>query len=489
MNDDLPPAGPPRGGPPQRGDLTPNSGSAPLRGDLTRGPIFKTLALFSLPVLLGNVLQSLNASVNTVWIGRLLGEDALAATSSSNIVMFLVFAAIFGISMATTIHVGMYFGARNLEQMRKSFGAGLGLCVMLSAAIALIGWIFAPDLLDLLNLPGTSRHFALDYLRVIFLVLPGMTLSVLVSSAMRGCGDSRTPLYFQILTVILDIGLNPLFIAGIGPFPKLGIVGAAVATAIATLTGLSGLMAWIYWRDLPIRLKGRELAFLWPAREELKYLVMKGVPMGLQMLVISGAGVIMIGLINKEGIDYAAGYGALLQLWNYIQMPGLAISAAVGAMVAQHIGARREARVDKISWSGAGANIAITLALVALMLVFGRPLLTLFLGSDSPAIPVSLHIQNLAIWTYIPFGVTIVLFGTLRSYGAVLIQIAILFTAMYGVRLGAYALLYPRLGPDALWWSLNISSLATLALTLLAYFYGNWRSVMRDRIAIEMQPA
>ncbi len=170
-------------------------------------------------------------------------------------------------------------------------------------------------------------------------------------------------------------------------------------------------------------------------------------------------------------------------------MPGLAISAAVGAMVAQHIGARREARVDKISWSGAGANIAITLALVALMLVFGRPLLTLFLGSDSPAIPVSLHIQNLAIWTYIPFGVTIVLFGTLRSYGAVLIQIVILFTAMYGVRLGAYALLYPRLGPDALWWSLNISSLATLALTLLAYFYGNWRSVMRDRIAIEMQPA
>ena len=455
----------------------------PQRGDLTQGPLFKTLALFSLPVLLGNVLQSLNASVNTVWIGRLLGEDALAATSSSNIVMFLVFAAIFGISMATTIHVGMYFGARNIDQMRKSFGAGLGLCLMLSAAIALLGWIGAPALLDLLNLPGSSRHFALDYLRVIFLVLPGMTLTVLVSSAMRGCGDSRTPLYFQILTVILDIGLNPLFIAGIGPFPKLGIIGAAVATAIATLTGLAGLMGWIYWRDLPIRLKGRELAYLWPARDELAYLIMKGVPMGFQMLVISGAGVIMIGLINQEGIDYAAGYGALLQLWNYIQMPGLAISAAVGAMVAQHIGARREARVDAINWSGAGANILITLTLVALMLLFGRPLLALFLGSDSPAIPVSLHIQNMAIWTYVPFGVTIVLFGTLRSYGVVMVQIAILFTAMYAVRLGAYVLLYPRLGPDALWWSLNISSVATLALTLLAYFNGGWRAQMHARIA------
>ncbi len=338
MTEDIPPAPPQRAG-------------APQRGDLTQGPLFKTLVLFSLPVLLGNILQSLNASVNTVWIGRLLGEDALAATSSSNIVMFLVFAAIFGISMATTVHVGRYFGAHNIDAMRKTFGAGLGLCLMLSAGIALIGWILAPNLLGLLNLPGTSQHFALDYLRVIFLVLPGMTLTVLVSSAMRGCGDSRTPLYFQILTVILDIGLNPLFIAGIGPFPKLGIIGAAIATAIATLTGLAGLMGWIYWRDLPIRLKGRELAYLWPAREELKYLIMKGVPMGFQMLVISGAGVIMIGLINKEGIDYAAGYGALLQLWNYIQMPGLAISAAVSAMVAQHIGARREARVDPITWA------------------------------------------------------------------------------------------------------------------------------------------
>ena len=464
---------------------SPPSGTPTARpsGDLTQGPLFKTLVLFSLPVLFGNVLQSLNGSVNTVWIGRLLGEDALAATSSSNIVMFLVFAAIFGISMATTVHVGRYFGARNLDAMRRSFGAGLGLCLMLSAAIAVLGWIGAPALLDLLNLPGSSRHFALDYLRVIFLIVPGMTLTVLVSSAMRGCGDSRTPLYFQILAVVLDIGLNPLLIAGIGPFPQLGIVGAAVATGIATLTSLAGLIGWIYWRDLPIRLKGRELAYLWPAREELAFLVTKGVPMGLQMLVISGAGVITIGLINREGLNYAAGYGALLQLWNYIQMPGLAISAAVSAMVAQHIGARREARVDAISWAGAGANTVITLVLVGLILLFGRPLLALFLGADSPAIAVSLHIQQLAIWTYVPFGVMIVLFGTLRSYGVVLSQIAILFTALYGVRLGTYALLYPRIGPDALWYSLLVGSAVSLTLTLLVYRFGGWRKIMAARIA------
>ena len=454
----------------------------PLRGDLTQGPLIKTLALFALPVLLGNVLQSLNGSVNSIWIGRLLGEDALAATATSNIVMFLVFAAIFGISMATTVHVGQNFGARNFAAMRRSFGAGLGLCLMLSALISALGWIGAPRLLDLLSLPGQARGLALDYLRVIFLVMPAMTLTVLVSSAMRGAGDAQTPFYFQILVVLLDIAFNPLLIAGIGPFPKLGIVGAAVATAIATLTGLIGLLGWIYWRDLPIRLKGRELRYLWPVREERSYLITKGVPMGFQLLVISGAGVIMIGLINREGLNFAAGYGALLQLWNYIQMPALAISAAVSAMVAQHIGARREGRVDAISFAGAGANIAITAVLVTIMLLFGRPLLALFLGADSPAIPISLHIQSLAIWTYLPFGVMIVLFGTLRSYGVVLTQIAILFTAMYVVRLSAYALLYPRLGPDALWYSLIISSVTSLVLTLLVYFYGGWRKVVAAQL-------
>jgi len=472
MSDDLPSAAPPRGGPPQRGDLT-------------QGPIFKTLALFALPVLLGNVLQSLNASINTVWVGRLLGEDALAATASSNIVMFLVFGAIFGISMATTVHVGQNFGARNFDQMRKSFGAGLGLCVMLSAAIAVLGWIGAPALLHRMNVPGPSYHFALEYLRVIFLVIPSMTVTVLVTSAMRGCGDSRSPLYFQILTIVLDITLNPLFIAGVGPFPKLGIVGAAVATAIATLTGLTGLMGWLYWRDLPIRLKGRELRYLWPAADELKYFVLKGFPMGLQMLIISGAGVIMLSLINKEGTNFAAGYGVLLQLWNYIQMPGLALSAAVGAMVAQHIGARCEARVDRISWAGAAANTALTLVLVALMLIFATPLLTLFLGNGSPAIPVAQHIQHMAIWTYVPFGVTIVLFGSLRSYGAVLVQILVLLASMYGVRLGVYYALYPRIGPDALWWSLTISSVVSMGLTLLAYYRHPWRAKMLARVAEE----
>lgn len=452
------------------------------RGDLTSGPIRRTLVLFALPTLLGNVMQSLNASINTVWIGRLLGEAALTATANSNIVMFLIFAAVFGLSMATTVRVGQNFGARNLDAARRSFGTGIGLCIAVSLSVALLGWLLAPQLLALLSPPAASQALALTYLRVIFLVIPGMTLTVMIAMGIRGSGDSRTPLYFQVLTAVLDVALNPLLIAGIGPFPRMGIAGAAVATAIATLIGLGGLIGWIYWRDLPLRLRGRELRYLIPDRGELRFIVGKGLPMGAQMLVISGAGLIFIGLVNREGLTTAAAYGALLQIWNYIQMPSLAMGAAVSAMVAQHIGARREDRVDRIAIDGAVVNFAMTGALVILLLAFDEAALKLFLGSASPSIAVARHIQWLSIWSYLPFGITIVLFGTLRAYGVVLPPILVLLGSMYAVRLGFYWLAYPGMGSDALWISFSVGSLASLAMALFAYTRGGWRRAMKQRI-------
>ena len=452
------------------------------RGDLTSGPIRRTLILFALPTLLGNVLQSLNASINTVWIGQLLGEAALAATTNSNIVMFLVFAAVFGLSMATTVRVGQHFGARNLDAARRSFGTGIGLCLIVSLVVAVLGWLGAPQLLALMKVPEASGALALTYLRVIFLIIPGMTLTTMISMGMRGSGDARTPLYFQILAAVLDVVFNPLLIAGIGPFPKLGIAGAAIATAVATLTGLAGMIGWIYWKDLPLRLRGAELRYLIPAREELSFIVGKGLPMGAQMLVISGAGLIMLGLVNREGLSTTAAYGALLQIWNYIQMPSLAIGAAVSAMVAQHIGAGREDRVDRIGIDGAVSNLIMTGVLIALLLAFDEPALRLFLGDGSASVAMARHIQWLSIWSFLPFGVTIVLFGTLRAYGVVLTPILVLLGSMYAARLGFYWLAYPALGTDALWLSFNVGSVASMALTLLAYGTGAWRVTMRERI-------
>lgn len=462
--------------------VAPTTPSA-LRGDLTQGPLLRTLMLFALPQLVGNVLQSLNGSINAIWVGQLLGDGALAATANANIIMFLLFALVFGFGMAATVKIGQAWGRKDIPGARRALGTALGLTGGIALVTTVGGMVFAPQLLDLLATPGAARGEALAYLRVVFIANPMATITTMIAMGLRGAGDAATPLRFLILTVVLDVILNPLLILGFGPIPPLGIAGSAWATVLASSVGLIGLLGWIYAKDLPLRLRGAELRWLKPHRAELGFILSKGLPMGAQMLIISGAGVIMIGLVNREGIVMAAAYGALLQVWNYIGMPAMAIGGAVSAMVAQHIGAAREERVDAIGWAGSLANLAMTGALIAVLVPFDRPVLELFLGSASAAVPAALHIQDLAIWTYLPFGITIVLFGTLRAYGVIYAQLAVLLVSMYAVRLGAYWVLYPRLGADALWYSFVISSVLSMLLTVAIYYYAPWRKRMLARIA------
>ncbi len=462
-------------------DASPKAG--PLRGDLTQGPLTRTLLVFALPQLVGNVMQSLNGSINAIWVGQLLGDQALAATANANTLMFLLFALVFGFGMAATVRIGQAWGAKDIVTARRVLGSALGLTGGISLLMMVGGILYAHVLLDWLATPGGARAQALDYLRVVFIANPLATMTTMIAMGLRGAGDAGTPLRFMILTTLLDVALNPLLILGIGPFPALGIAGSAWAMVIATAIGLIAMLVWIYAKDLPPRLRGAELGWLRPRGAETRYLLLRGLPMGAQMLVISGAGVIMIGLVNREGIVTAAAYGALLQIWNYIGMPAMAIGGAVSAMSAQHIGAAREDRIDAISRTGSLANLAMTGVMIAALVPFDRPVLELFLGAGSPSVEAALHIQNLAIWTYLPFGVTIVLFGTLRAYGVIYAQLVVLLAAMYGVRLGAYYLLYPGFGADALWYSYLLSSIASLALTLAVYFYAPWRKLMLARAA------
>jgi putative MATE family efflux protein len=443
--------------------------------DLTSGPIGTTLLAFALPTLGSNVLQSLNGSINTIWVGRFLGEEALAATSNANIIMFLMFGAVFGFGMAATILVGQSWGRRDVAAARRAFGSAIGLVLAASVVVGALGWLFAPDILRALATPGDAFAEALAYLRVIFVGLPASMVLVLMFMALRGTGDSLTPLWFMGLSVAIDAGLNPFLIAGIGPFPRMGIAGSATATLVANVVAVALLAAWLTWRDLPIRLKGAELRWLRPEAALTRTIVAKGLPIGAQMLVISGGGLAMVGLVNRHGVATTAAYGITQQLWAYVQMPAMAIGAAVSGMAAQNIGAGRWDRVGLIARAGLLYNVAITGAVVLAVLVFDRAVLGLFVGGGSPAIAVAQHINRLATWGFVLFGATMVLFGVVRSNGAVWGPLAILFVAMFPVRLGLAVGLAGWLGADALWWSFPAGSAATVVLAAAYYLHGGWR--------------
>jgi len=443
--------------------------------NLTEGPILKTLALFALPTLASSVLQSLNGSINAVWVGRFLGEGALAATSNANLVMFMLMSFVFGFGMAATILIGQAFGRRDIEEARRVMGTAIGSFTLVAIAVGALGWIFAPQLLGLLGTPEAARPLALSYLRVIFLAMPGMLIMVMLMMTLRGSGDSVTPLYFMIVSAVLDSGLNPFLIAGIGPFPEMGIAGSATATVIANTVALFGLLGYIYWKDLPLRLRGAELRFLLPDRTLLRTIVVKGLPMGMQMIVVSVSGLALLGLVNREGIETAAAYGVAMQLWTYIQMPAMAVGAAVSAMAAQNIGAGRWDRVGRITRSGIVSTIAVTGVMVVLLAIADKPALALFLGGDSPALPIARHIQLLATWSFLLFGIAMVLFATVRANGAVVAPLVILAIGLIPVRLGFAFLAQPWLGADALWISYPVSTVVNLGLAIAYYKRGSWK--------------
>jgi len=442
---------------------------------LTQGAIGKTLFLFTLPILAGNVLQSLNGSVNAIWIGHGLGEAALAAASNANTILFFLIGAVFGVGMAATILVGQSIGANNLDQAKRAIGTSLVFFIVLSVVIAAIGLALAEPLMAWMHMPADAKPLAVAYLRVIFLAIPFIYVMAFVSMSLRGAGDARTPFVFLVVNVLLDIALNPLLIFGWGPVPRMGIAGSATATLIATVLTLMGLVSYLYRSKHFLRIKREELHYLRIDPVILKSLVAKGVPMGLQMIVMSTSMIAMISLVNSFGAHTTAAYGACFQLWNYIQMPSLAVGMAASSMAAQNVGAGLWDRVDRVALTGLGFNVLLTGCLVSVVYLFNHGALGLFLPADGGSIEIAQHINRIVIWSFILFGISFVFAGVVRSTGAVIPPLLILLIALWIVRIPFAYGFVGAWGADAIWWSFPLGSLVSAALSALYYRYGGWR--------------
>ncbi len=443
--------------------------------DLTQGPIGSTLFVFALPILAGNVLQSLNGSVNAVWVGRFLGEQALTATANANNIMFFLIGAVFGVGMAATILVGQAMGAKDPAQAKRVIGTSVTFFFGVSLVIALAGLPLSRHILVWMATPAEALPLAEAYLRIIFLATPFLYMFASLSAILRGSGDTRTPFIFLMLAVLLDIIVNPLLIFGMGPFPEMGIAGSAMATLVANAISLAAMILWLRHRRHPLWISRHEKTMYIPNPVILRALIVKGVPMGLQMIVISLSMIMMISMVNRYGVDMTSAYGAALQLWTYVQMPAMAIGAACSTMAAQNVGAGRWDRVNATARIGVVFNFLLTGALILPIILFDRFTLALFLPDGSAAIENARHLNHIAVWSFLFFGVTFVVSGVVRATGAVIPPLLIIAFAMWGIRIPFAELLQERMGADAIWWSFPVSSVAALLMSLAYYRWGGWR--------------
>ncbi len=443
--------------------------------DLTTGPIASTLFVFALPILGGNVLQSLNGSINAMWVGSYLGEEALAGIANANNIMFFLLGGIFGFGMAATILVGQAMGRRDLPGARKVIGSAATFFLTLSVVLAVVGLLASRSVLKWMATPPAALPLADAYLKIIFAALPLLYAFAFLSAILRGAGDTRTPFVFLLVSVVLDIALVPLLMLGLGPFPRLGMAGSALATLLANAIALPAMLWWLWQRRHPLWISRHERHLYRPDWTIVRAMVTKGVPMGLQMVLISLAMIAMITMVNQYGTHTTAAYGAALQLWTYVQMPAMAIGAACSSMAAQNVGAGQWDRVSGTTRHGIAFNFLLTGALIAPLILLDRTTLSWFLPGASPALEAARHLNHIAVWSFLFFGVTFVVAGVVRATGAVVPPLLILGFALWAVRVPFAKGLQPWLGVDAIWWSFPASAFVAMVLSLVYYRWGRWR--------------
>jgi putative MATE family efflux protein len=452
---------------------------------LTEGSISRGLLQFALPILFANVLQSLNGSINSIWVGRFLGEAALTATSIANTVMFLLIGAAFGIAMAATILIGQSIGANDVVEAKRVVGTSATFFGGISVAMAITGLMICEPLLIAMKTPADSLPLAIAYMRVIFLALPCLYMYAFVMAVLRGAGDSKTPFYFMLLSVVIDIGLNPVFIFGLGPIPRLGIAGSALATFVSQAISLTAMILHLYRRRHLLVLHKDELPLLRLNWTVVGTLVKKGIPMSAQMLVLSMSGVLMVSIVNHFGVDTAAAFGASLQLWNYIQMPAFAVGMAVSAMAAQNVGARKWDRVASIARVGVVYALLLTGSVISVLEILNTRAYALFLPVGSAAMQAAVHINRIATPSFVFFGITLVLFGVVRASGAVMAPLITLTISLLAVRVPLASAFMDRYGADSVWWSFPLSSAFAAILAVLYYKYGGWRSAHMESAPVQ----
>ncbi|MTI49564.1 MATE family efflux transporter [Sporosalibacterium faouarense] len=442
--------------------------------DLTEGSILKNLISFSIPLLLGNILQVLYNTVDSIWVGRFIGSDALGAVSVSFPIIMILISLVMGITMATTVLVSQYAGAKNEDMVLKTVNNSLLLLGSAAIVVTIIGLIFSEKILLLMNTPPEILEYSTQYLNIFFFGLIFMFGYNVISSILRGLGDSKTPLRFLIVTTVLNLILDPFLIIGIGPFPQMGIRGAAVATLISQ--GISFMLALRHLdkQNHVISLKLKNLKF----DKELTLQTIKiGLPAGIQQVVTSLGMVVLTSIINSFGADTIAAYGAASRLNQFAYMPAMSLGLAVSTLTGQSIGANKSENIKEIyKWGNVSATV-ITGITTIFVIVAPTLVLKLF-TDDAQVLEIGSSILRIVGITYVPFALMFITNGILRGAGDTFPTMVFSIVSLWVIRvpLAKYLSSMDSLGSNGIWMAIAISSVLSLLMSQVYYATGRWKS-------------
>lgn len=454
--------------------------------DMTEGVPWKKITAFTVPMLIGNIAQQLYNTVDSIVVGRYVGDNALAAVGSASPILNLLLVLFVGISMGASIMVAQYFGSRDRENLSWTIGSTITLTAASSLFLMVLGAAFIRPVLQLLHTPESILDWCASYLFILLMGIGGVAYYNMFCGILRGLGDSLSALVYLLIATVLNIILDLWFVAGF----QMGVAGVALATVIAQL--VSAVLCLAKLRKMT-HLFDIRLSYLKPNKGNILTVLRLGLPSGITQAIFSLAMVVVQSLTNSFGELVIAANVIIMRVDGFAMMPNFSFGTAMTTFSGQNVGARQYKRVHQGARQGTLIAAGTSAVITGLILLFGRHLMAIFTNTTELVI-MSANMMGILAAGYIAMAVTQSLSGIMRGAGDTMTPMWISMVTTVGVRVPlAYGIAYltrsaelPQGRYECIWISLLCSWVLGAVITLLFYRLGRWE---KKALSAAGQPA
>ena len=435
--------------------------------DLTEGKVWKVIVRFALPLLVGNLLQQFYNITDSIIVGQFLGKEALAAVSASFFIYYFIISLVIGVGSGTTVVISQLFGAKQYQKVQLAFSSFFIFMLVGGIILSIAGIIFAEPVFRLTNTPEEVIPQAVAYFRI---YIGGTFLFVTfnsIISILRGVGESVRPMLFILITTVLNIAFDLLFILVF----TWGIEGAARATVVSQGIGMCIALAYVNNTHPLLSIKKQDMLFDWKLfKESLKI----GLPTSVQQCAIALGLIALLGIVNSFGTNTLTAYGAAGKIDTIITQAILTLSGALAAFCGQNIGAGRLDRVKKGVRFTMYTNIALGLLTFAAVYLFGNEMMRIF-TKDIDVVAIGKEYLLIIGGFFIVHGALNVYNGALRGAGDTLFPMITSLICLWLIRIPLAYYLSSWLGRNGIWWAIGISITIGLIVTFVYYKMGFWK--------------
>lgn len=447
-----------------------------MQNDLTKGNETKAILLFAIPMIIGNLFQQLYNVVDTIIVGKFIGSDALAAVGSSYTLIVFLTSIILGLCMGSGVIFSFYFGAKDMEKLRASFFLSFCFIFLFSAFINIIVLFFMDLILQFIQIPKEIYENTKQYLIIICSGILFTFIYNYFSAVLRSMGNSIIPLFILILSAILNVILDIIFVVPL----KMGIAGAAFATIISQAVSAVCIAVYSYSKK-EIRISKKFFAYCdWNI---MKNIMSHSILTSIQQSIMN-FGILMIqGLVNRFGVIVMAGFAAAVKIDNFAYMPVQDFGNAFSTYIAQNKGAGKQERVQKGIHSTVKLITVFCIFISIIVICFAKQLLLIFIqAEDVHVIAVGIQYLRIVAFFYCLIGYLFLFYGLYRGLGKAQMSIVLTIISL-GTRVAlAYILSsISSIGLKGIWWAIPIGWFLADVFGLL-YYKKNAKKLLYDKI-------